>query len=194
MPKDSSTAPARSMIDTLYGSVDPEFCHPIMQEQIALLGQADPFLSQRELVMRLREQIGDLPDSVLDYRPAPGEWTCREVVAHLVQTEIVYGYRYRAILAEPEGHLAGYDQEKWVDRLPEARWPLEELLDHLAALKRLNVAVLEQIPDDRRHLWGVHGERGRESLGCLIGAIAGHDVLHERQIAANLEAWRAEAL
>jgi hypothetical protein len=87
--------------------------------------------------------------------------------------------------------LAGYDQEKWVAALPEARWSIEELLGHLQALKALNVSVLEQLPAASHTLWGNHAERGPESLGALIGAIAGHDLMHEAQIDAALSAWEA---
>ncbi len=180
------------MIQTSYGPVDPRFCHPFLRSEIALLGDADPFESQRGLAARLRRRLAGLPDAALDFRPAAGEWSTREVLGHLVQTEIAYGYRYRAVAAEPEGGLAGYDQEKWVSALPEARWSLDDLLGHIHALKSLNVAVLEQIPVEARTRWGNHAERGPESLAALIGAIAGHDLLHEAQIDANLAAWEAE--
>jgi hypothetical protein len=178
------------MIHTSYGPVNPEHCHPYLRDEIALLGDRDPFESQRNLVRRLEARFAGLPEDALDYRPAPGEWSAREIVAHLVQTEIVYGYRYRAILAEPETGLAGYDQETWVSALPESRWPMPLLLQHLDSLKSLNVALLEQVPVEDRLRWALHSERGPESLGAILGAIAGHDLMHEAQIDANLEAWR----
>jgi hypothetical protein len=181
------------MIQTAYGPVDPAFCHPYLREEIALLGMDDPFESQRAFPDRLRERLRGLPEAALDFRPGPREWSTREVLAHLVQTEITYGYRYRAIVAEPESALAGYDQDLWVSELPESRWPADTLLTHLSALKSLNVAVLEQIPADQRSRWGLHAERGPESLLALIGAIAGHDRMHEAQIEANLSAWGRSA-
>lgn len=179
------------MIETHYGPVHLDHCHPYLRDEIALIGEADPFESQRALPDRLTAALDGLPDAALDFRPAPTEWSAREVVAHLVQSEIVYGYRYRAILAEPEIAIAGYDQERWTTALPESRWPLGVLLGHLRALKALNVSVLEQTSRDERARWGLHSERGKESIAALIGAIAGHDHMHEAQIAANIAAWRA---
>ncbi|MFN8424039.1 MAG: DinB family protein [Anaerolineae bacterium] len=138
------------MIETPYGPVHLDHCHPYLRDEIALLGDADPFASQRALPDRLTAALDGLPDAALDFRPAPTEWSAREVVAHLVQSEIVYGYRYRAILAEPETAIAGYDQERWTTALPESRWPLGVLLGHLRALKNLNVSVLEQTSRDER--------------------------------------------
>jgi hypothetical protein len=181
------------VIETSYGPVDPAFCHPVLREEIALLGGADPFASQRGLVGRIKTRLVDMPDDALDHRPGPGEWSTREVIGHLIHSEMIYGYRYRAIAAEPECTLPGIDQNRWVDALPESRWPIERMLGHLESLKELNVAMLEALPVDARLRWGNHSERGPESLAALIGAIAGHDLLHEAQIDANLESWRRSA-
>lgn len=181
------------MIETAYGPVDPAHCHPILRAEIELLGGADPFASQRGLAGRLRATLAGLPDAAIDFRPGPDEWSAREVLAHLVHSEIVYGYRYRAILGEPGGPIAGYDQEAWTTALPERAWGIDDLLGYLEALKAVNVRLLEATTAEERARWGVHAERGRESLAALIGAIAGHDLLHEAQIAANLAAWRAGA-
>lgn len=178
-------------IQTPYGPVDPAHCHPVLRDEIALLAGRDPFAMQRGLADRLAAALSGLPDAAIDFRPAPGEWSAREVLAHLVHSEIVYGYRYRAIVAEPEGPIAGYDQERWTPLTPERTWPVGVLLDHLRALKSVNVAFLAQTTPAERARWGVHSERGHESLAALIGAIAGHDLLHEAQIDANLAAWRA---
>lgn len=179
------------MIETSYGPVDPAHCHPILRDEIALVGDRDPLALQRGLSDRLAAALDGLPEAALDFRLAPGEWTVREVLAHLVHSELVYGYRYRCIVAQPGAPIAGYDQELWTPRTPERTWPAAALLDHLRALKAVNVAFLEQTTPAERARWGVHGERGPESLAALYGAIAGHDLLHERQIDANLAAWRA---
>jgi uncharacterized damage-inducible protein DinB len=178
------------MIETSYGPVDPAHCHPYIRAEIDLLAGADPFATQRALPDRLSAALAGLPDEAIDFRPGPAEWSAREVLAHLVHSEIVYGYRYRSIVAEPEAPIAGYDQERWTPRTPERRWDVATLLEHLRALKAVNVAFLEQTTPDERARWGLHSERGKESLAALIGGIAGHDVMHERQIDANIAAWR----
>lgn len=179
-------------LTTPFVDVDLGCCHPILQEEIALVGDADPLVSQREFPDRLEALTSAVDEDGLRWRPAAGEWSVLEVLAHLVHSEIVYGFRYRAIVASPRSALAGYDQEAWVERLPEARFGREALLGHLRALKELNVACLERLTADDRALWAVHGERGPESVEALVGAIAGHDILHERQIEATLRAHAAD--
>lgn len=187
---DEAPAPGRLM--TSYGEVNLAHCAPMLREEIALLGQADPFESQRQAVTRLRAILAGLDDAALRWRPAPTEWSINEVLAHLVQTEIVYGYRYRAIVANPRAPIAGFDQDAWVRELPEADQSAEQLLAALAALKQINVALLQKLNLEQRARWGQHSERGPESVAALIGAIAGHDLIHQAQIQENIRLWQAQ--
>lgn len=178
---DGATTPA-GILHTSYGDVDLAHCHPTLRAEIAVLGDADPFASQRQAADRIRQLIVGLDDEALHRRPGPGEWTIVETLAHLVQTEIVYAYRYRAIVATPYQAIPGYDQEAWAGTLPDARRSPNDLLAELDTLKQINVTFLESLSPAQRACWGVHAERGPESVAALIGAIAGHDLLHERQI------------
>lgn len=179
------------VLETAYGPVDLAHCAPMIRAEIELLGGADPFASQRACAPRIRARIAGLAEEAVRWRPAPGQWSIAEVVAHLVQTELVYGYRYREIVANPGSPIAGYDQERWIDALGEQHEAVDVLLDRLAALKTTNVAFLERTTPDARACWGLHSERGPESLAALIGAIAGHDLLHEHQIDENIRRWEA---
>lgn len=179
---DDRVAAHDEIMHTHYGEVNLAHCHPMLREEIAVLGDTDPFVSQRQSAGRIRQLIDGLDDEALHWRSGPGEWTIAETLAHLVQTEIVYGYRYRTIVANPYSPIPGYDQEAWASELPEAQRAPTELLADLDALKRINVTFLERLTPAQRARWGVHAERGPESVAALIGAIAGHDILHERQI------------
>src|SRR5579859_576404 len=45
--------------------------------------------------------------------PAPGKWSPGEVVAHLADCELVFGFRLRQTLAENGPTIQRFDQEKW---------------------------------------------------------------------------------
>ena len=179
---------------TQWGPVRLDQCHPMLRDEIALLGDDDPFASQLGCARRLRGQLESVPADALTWRPAPGEWSVVEVLAHLVHTEIVYGYRYRAIVGNPGGRIEGYDQDAWVSRLPEGERSPDDLLAEIDALKGVNVRYLQRLSTKDREAWGEHCERGPESLQALIGAMAGHDRLHENQIGENLAAFKVRDL
>ncbi|MEX2079980.1 MAG: DinB family protein [Dehalococcoidia bacterium] len=64
------------------------------------------------------------PAAMLDFSQ-DGEWSIRDVLAHLADAELVRAVRVRFILAQPTTALSGFDEGAWHDRLgPAARSPL----------------------------------------------------------------------
>ena len=45
--------------------------------------------------------------------PAPGKWSAAEIVSHLADCEMVFGFRLRQTLAEDGPTIQPFDQEKW---------------------------------------------------------------------------------
>ncbi len=45
--------------------------------------------------------------------PAPGKWNAREIVCHLADTELVFAFRLRQAIAEPDHIVQPFDQDKW---------------------------------------------------------------------------------
>src|SRR6185437_9198082 len=54
-----------------------------------------------------------LPAKVLQYKPAPDKWSVQEILAHLADSELVYGYRLRQAIADKEPTFAPIDQDAW---------------------------------------------------------------------------------
>jgi len=113
---------------------------------------------------------------------APGKWSVRQVLRHYVDSEIVWSWRLRLVLAQDRPALTGYDQDAWAERLHYADADPEESLQEFAILRRANLRLLESAePEDMKRV-GVHSERGEESVEHMIRLYAGHDILHLRQI------------
>src|SRR5690349_956501 len=55
-----------------------------------------------------------LSDFALDFRPTSGEWSSREIVAHLVDDEMyVMRTRLERIIKEDHPSLAPHDEKQW---------------------------------------------------------------------------------
>lgn len=113
---------------------------------------------------------------------APGKWSIAQVLRHLADSDVVWGWRMRLILAQDRPPITGYDQDLWADRLHYADADAAESLDTFRVLRRDNLKLIERAtPEDLKRI-GVHSERGEESAGYLMRLFAGHDLLHLRQI------------
>jgi tRNA-binding protein len=118
----------------------------------------------------------------LRWTPTPGRWSIGEIVAHLGDAEIVGAYRMRAILAAPGTPLQAYDQNDWMRAQRHESSDPQVSLAFFASLRAAQIRLLRGLGVEELDRFGVHAERGRESLRQLIGLHAGHDLNHLAQI------------
>jgi hypothetical protein len=104
------------------------------------------------------------------------------VVRHLADTEIVYGYRTRLILAEDTPQIPGFDQDLWAANLGYQEVDLAETLDELEAARKGSLRLLRRLGEAQWERFGHHSERGEESVRQIFRLLAAHDLVHRRQI------------
>jgi hypothetical protein len=148
-----------------------------------LLGARDPIDVLESTPDAVRSAIAGLSASRLSEPESPGKWSVGHVVQHLADSDLVWGYRVRLVLAQERPPLTGYDQDLWAERLHYDKLPIDEALDRFAVLRRSNLRLLANATPDDLHRVGVHAERGEESVSLMVRLYAGHDLLHVRQLA-----------
>ena len=147
-----------------------------------LLGSREPIDVLRETPEVAKGAIAGLSAEQIRTPEAPGKWSIAHVLRHLADSEIVWGWRMRLILAQDRPTITGYDQDQWADRLHYATADAAESLDAMRVLRRDNLRLIEHAsPDDLQRV-GVHSERGEEAVGYLVRLYAGHDLMHLAQI------------
>jgi hypothetical protein len=147
-----------------------------------LVGEREPLAVMEELVAEVRRLAAGLDARELATPEAPGKWSVVEVVQHLADSEIVIGYRLRVTVAEDRPALAGYDQDAWATRLGYRQVAIADALAQLDALRTANLRWLRTLSAEERRRVGIHAERGEESVDQLLVLVAGHDLVHRRQI------------
>ncbi len=150
---------------------------------LALVGDREPLSVQAELLPALDELCRGLSPAQLRQPEREGKWSIAQVIAHLADAEMVSGYRYRTVLAHPGAAIHGYDQDAWARELRYDQADLDLARAQLAALREANLHLLRSLDPEHLERFGLHSERGRESVGHLIHLVAGHDLIHRRQIA-----------
>jgi hypothetical protein len=152
----------RALLDLL-GSQDP----------LAVLGEQLPWLERRTAV---------LDEAELRQPERPGKWSVIEVIQHLADAELVTSFRTRMVLIEDEPELQGYDQDRWATGLRYVEVPLDLALTQLRGLRAANLRLWRTLTPEQRQRTGLHSERGPESVDLIIRMMAGHDLVHRRQI------------
>jgi DinB family protein len=147
-----------------------------------LLGPQDPLAVAGELLPCLERRMAGLDQTRLRRPEAPGKWSVIEVIQHLADAEMVMSFRIRMALTEDQPPLQGYDQDRWVSVLRYADVPLDVALSQLRGLRGGNLHLWRTLTPEERERAGVHSERGLESVDLMIRLMAGHDLVHRRQI------------
>ncbi|MGH9651230.1 MAG: DinB family protein, partial [Terriglobales bacterium] len=89
--------------------------------------------------------VAGLSDSTLRYQPAPGKWSILEILGHLADIEVVYGYRLRQMLADKEPAIAPIEQDDWARHLGYLEASPAELLEAYQTARRANLRLLRRL-------------------------------------------------
>ena len=157
-------------------------------ELLALLGERDPLDLLARTPSALEERLLGLEEGALAARPRKEAWSVKEVLGHLGDSEWVYGYRMRMMLSHDAPEILGYDQDMMVAGMGHNERPLSMLLEELRRLRGLNLDLYLRSRGPAWERYGVHSERGEESVGLSIRLLAGHDLRHVDQIERTLRA------
>ena len=159
-----------------------------IQNLIELVGNRDPLDVMAATPGVLARFVAEDSTEMLRTRPYYGKWSPNEILAHVADTEWVFGFRMRTILCDDRPQLVGMDQELWVDRQRQNDWNPNELVRTFAELRRINLGLWRRMSAADLKREGMHGERGAESLGRMRQFIAGHDLSHIDQLTRYLAA------
>ena len=114
-------------------------------------------------------------------REAPGEWSPREIVHHLADSEMTSAIRLRLLIAEAAPTILGYDQEAFVANLFPDR-PIEPSLAAFAAARDSTAPILRRLDEDQWRRAGTHTESGHYTVADWLRIYGVHAHDHADQI------------
>ena len=144
------------------------------------LGERDPQEVIRHTPARLVAMVHRLRPEQLERRPATGKWNVREILCHLADSEIAFGFRLRQTLAETHHTIQPFDQGRWAasyDALAAGA-----ALDVFSALRPWNIALISSASDADMNTPVTHPERGTMTFRTIVETMAGHDLNHLAQL------------
>ena len=105
---------------------------------------------------------------------APGKWTLKEVVGHLIDDERIFGYRALCIARADAREQAGFDQDAYVAPAGFEQRTLADLLDEYQAVREATIRFFAGLPA------GGWERRGRvNGYEASVRGLAFHIVAHE---------------
>jgi len=164
----------------------PETVEQYKQRIMGHIAGQDPIKIQSTTAARIAKLLKGAPKPRLMKRPAPGKWSVVEILAHIADTEIVAGYRMRSILGAPGSPIPAFDQDRWAEAESYGKQDPQKSLEVYRTVREANLRLMKSLKPEQWKQFGIHSERGEESVERLLHMMAGHDLNHLGQIEAIL--------
>jgi hypothetical protein len=150
------------------------------------VGDRDPVALIVQTLDAYRRAAGALPDA--DWRRPwqPGKWSLREIMIHVAQWEMIFGYRLACAVSMPGFRIQGADQDALMRRT--------SAIDGTAALaafdgaRRMNLGLIQSLSAADREATVEHPEYGTLAVSDLIVQMTGHAMHHLQQLEAAASA------
>lgn len=160
----------------------PETPQQYTQRMLGYVDGQDAMKVQRATAGKLAKLTRGLSRKQLKWRPGAGKWSIAEILAHLADGEIVDAWRLRLILGSNGAPIAAFDQEAWAKTFQYEKSDPKWSIEIFRILRENNLRMLKAIPKPMWDNYGMHSERGKETIAHIVRMYAGHDTNHLRQI------------
>ncbi|MEL7145588.1 MAG: DinB family protein [Bacteroidota bacterium] len=108
---------------------------------------------------------------------APGKWTPKEVLQHLIDTERIFGYRAFRIARRDTTSLAGFDQDIYIQPSGANDKTAEQLLEEYTATRDYTLSLVKSLSADDLAAMGTANGTPLSARAALWILIA-HDIWH----------------
>ena len=150
---------------------------PYYGRYINLIGDTDILELLANQIHETLETFGALREDQANFRYAPGKWTIKEMVGHMVDTERIMAYRALRFARNDQTPLPGFEQDDYVKF---GGFEHCRLADLLAEFKVIRDASLRMFNGLEAEAWTRSGvaSGNKMSVRALAYIIAGHEQHH----------------
>ena len=93
------------------------------------------------------DSLANLRDEELDHSAVADEWTPRQIVHHIADSEMTAAIRLRMLVTEDQPQIKGYDEKDYARVLTRDR-PIGPSLEAVHAARESTLQILERLSDD----------------------------------------------
>lgn len=128
-----------------------------------------------------------LSESQLDASQS-GEWSARQVIHHVADSEAQSYARLRRLIAEPGTQIQGYDESSWGDNetLGYKILPIAHSLAVFTAVRASSLEMIKRLSSSQLENKGIHSESGEYTIKNWLETYIRHPLEHAAQIQSSL--------
>jgi hypothetical protein len=159
---------------------------PQPDEYAPYYGRYISLITGDDIVVTLEEQ---LPETVAllsvrketegDFRYAPGKWSVKEALGHVIDTERIFSYRALRIARNDKTPIEGFEQDDYVKCGPFGQSRLAALVEEFRSVREATLSLLRGLDQTAWTRRGVASEN-EVSVRAIAYIIAGHELHHRK--------------
>lgn len=153
---------------------------PVLNPYANYLGEQEPLAVIAATPAKLKALAEKIGPARIAAAPAPDKWSPREILCHLADCEIAFGFRLRQTLAEDNHTIQPFDQDKW--SAPYANLSADAALAAFSAARQWNHLLIAGALEEFAEKAVTHPERGSMTFATIVETMAGHDLNHLAQL------------
>ncbi len=144
-------------------------------------GQVLEFLQKNAVA--LKKLVYAMPAEKLHFRYAPGKWSVKEILVHLIDDERIFTYRALRYARNDATPLHGFEQDEYAKYSCADERSLDSIFLEYGAVRMATLQLFENLPEDAfmRSGTGVDADGSiinRRTVRALAYHIAGHEQRH----------------
>jgi hypothetical protein len=156
--------------------------YPASYEQyVSLIPGENVIRSLESQMLEMQALVSDLPSEKEDYAYAPGKWTIKEVIGHLIDCERVFGYRVLRFARGDNQALPGFDDKMFVPAGKFNKRSFYDLAHEFSVLREANIILFKTLDEEALLRKGT-ADNNELSVRAYMFFIAGHSAHHVRTI------------
>ncbi len=124
-----------------------------------------------------REFFLSVPKERLEYRYAPGKWTIKDILLHMIDDERIYSYRALRFARADTTPLPGFDQEQYAANAGANERTIEDLIEEFLAVRKATLSLFTRLPEEAFTRGGTANEHF-VTVRALLYQLAGHELHH----------------
>ena len=114
-------------------------------------------------------------DGIQNVSYAPGKWTIKDILQHLIDDERIYAYRALSVARGEQSPLAGFDENLYAQEAKAEDRTLAAMLDEFRLVRAASVSLFGSMAEE---VWGRRGSSNGHPVS--VRGLAFHIAAHER--------------
>jgi DinB superfamily len=150
------------------------------QSYLDLVTEDDPLMALKKSSRQFRKFLEGIPKNKINFAYAPGKWTIKEILQHVIDAERVFSYRALSFSRKDMTALPGFEEKSWASNAQTVNRKWKDLLEEFKTVRKSTEILFGSFAKDQLLAEGIASNNPINNLA--LGYVCSGHVLHHMNI------------